>query len=116
MNDHEYEQFLRACMAECPDLVSASVAARNCLLYEADPGPADLQATFLSASPLVPRCQAWQLSYAMGLLDECGGDAARVRAARTACTSLCVRCPCRDGRRGRVELSRRPTCATRRCG
>lgn len=55
---------------------------------------------------LIPRSEAWQLTYAMGLLEEYFGDTGRLAAARDGCASLCVRCPYRDGRWGRVELSR----------
>ena len=106
MNDADYEEFLLRCAEECPDLGNAILAARNCLLCEADAGPDSMQATSLSTSLSIPRSEAWQLSYAMGLLENCGSDAARLTATRTACTSLCVRSPYREGRWGRIELSR----------
>lgn len=80
MNNDDYEQFRQTCMADCPDVAPAVLDARNCLLYEADSEPAKLQATFLPASLSIPCSEAWQLSYAMVLLDECGGDAVRLGA------------------------------------
>ena len=102
----DYETFRQAHIKECHDTVSAVGGARNCLLYENDPGPDKLQVGYLSMPLLLPRSEAWQLTYAMGLLEDCRGDIDRLAAARVGCTSLCVRCPYRDGRWGRVELSR----------
>jgi hypothetical protein len=63
-----YEEFRQACMEECPDLVRATSCAANCLLYENDPGPAELQVGCMPRSFRIPRSEAWQLTYAMNLL------------------------------------------------
>jgi hypothetical protein len=102
----DYETFCQAHIKKYPDALSAVGRARNCLLYENDPGEDELQVGYLSMPLLIPRSEAWQLTYAMGLLKDCHGDTSRLAAARVGCTSLCVRCPYRDGRWGRVELSR----------
>jgi len=102
----DYKTFRQAHIKKYPDAVNAVGCARNCLLYENDSGPDELQVGYLSMPLLIPRSEAWQLTYAMGLLKDCRGDTGRLAAARVGCTSLCVRCPYRDGRWGRVELSR----------
>lgn len=105
MEHSEYESFLQACIEACPDALKAVGLARNCLLYENDPGP-DRLLLNLPESLRISRSEAWQLTYTMSLHKDCEGDTARLTAARAACTSMCVRCPFRDGRWGRVELSR----------
>jgi hypothetical protein len=105
VTDSEYETFRQACIKACPDAAQAASLAANCLLYENDPGPDKLQAN-LPGSLRIPRSESWQLSYAMNLLKHCEGDTRRLAAARSACTSMCVRSTFRNGGWGRVELSR----------
>jgi len=55
MDQNSSEDYRRAVLDECPDVNNAALCARNCLLYEADRGPAELQVGYLGASLLIPR-------------------------------------------------------------
>lgn len=67
------------------DAFTARLCARNCLLYENDPGP-ELLNVGTRLKPLeIPRSEAWQLSYSMHVLRDLDGDHARLIAARQVC-------------------------------
>jgi hypothetical protein len=88
------------------DAGAALLLARNCLLYEKDSGPAELNVGTPKVAFRIPRSEAWQLSYAMHLVNDLDGDAARIAAARAECTSRCVRTDLREGAAGRRAWSR----------
>lgn len=58
--------------------------AANCLLYEADPGPAVLNVASAAEPVWMDRAAAWQDSYARYLLENLDADTDRLRAAHTA--------------------------------
>ena len=69
------------------DLADARLAwslAANCLLYEADPGPAVLNVASAAEPVWMDRAAAWQDSYARYLLEYLDADVGRLRAAHTA--------------------------------
>jgi len=63
------------------DAFQAWIYASNCLLYEADTGPALLNVGTADEPRLIPRDQAWQHAYALHVLVACDGDHARLQAA-----------------------------------
>jgi hypothetical protein len=67
------------------DALGAWSAALNCLLYEKDPGPEQLNVGTQNKPMMVPRDQAWQQSYATFVLARFGGDHARLKAAARQC-------------------------------
>ena len=54
--------------------------AANCLLYEEDPGPAEVNVASDAEPRMVPRREAWRDYYARYLLNELDADLARVGA------------------------------------
>jgi hypothetical protein len=80
--------------------------ARNCLLYEKDDGPAELNVATPGHPVRIPRSEAWQLSYALHLLTGLGAEAGRLAAVRAECTSRCVRTDQHKGAVGRRAWSR----------
>ncbi|GGK81887.1 hypothetical protein Sme01_62660 [Sphaerisporangium melleum] len=73
------------------DAFQAWVYARNCLLYENDPGPAELNVGTAQEPHLVPRSLAWQQGYAMNVLVKCDGDHTRLLAAARECQAEAIR-------------------------
>jgi hypothetical protein len=67
------------------DRLDAWSYAWNCLLHEADNGPAELNVGSEQEPRLVPRSEAWQHAYAMHLLVSCDGDHARLTATAERC-------------------------------
>ena len=67
------------------DRLNAWSYASNCLLYEADPGPALLDVGSESEPRLVPRSEAWQHTYAQQVLVKLDGDHARLTATAERC-------------------------------
>ncbi|WP_197038648.1 hypothetical protein [Herbidospora cretacea] len=67
------------------DAFQAWIYARNCLLYENDPGPAELNVGTAQEPHYVPRSLAWQQGYAMNVLVDFDGDHARLLAAAGEC-------------------------------
>jgi hypothetical protein len=67
------------------DVTEAWSKAANCLLYEADPGPAMLNVGTADEPRMVPRSEAWQHAYAQRVLLACDGDDARLLAAARQC-------------------------------
>ena len=65
--------------------LQAWVYARNCLLYENDPGPWELNVGTHDKPVMIPREQAWQDAYAMNVLVHCDGQYARLKAAAGKC-------------------------------
>ena len=63
------------------DVVTAWSCAANCLLYEDDPGPAQLNIGSATEPVWVSRAQAWQDAYAHCLLEALDADLARIQAA-----------------------------------
>lgn len=63
------------------DALQAWSLALNCLLYEKDPGPEQLNVGTERHPMMVPRDQAWQQAYAMYALVRFDGDHARIKAA-----------------------------------
>lgn len=63
------------------DVVQAWSLGANCLLYEADRGPEQLNVGTARHPMMVPRDQAWQQAYAMFALVSLDGDHARLKAA-----------------------------------
>lgn len=67
------------------DAFQAWIYASNCLLYENDPGPAELNTGTADEPRMVPRAQAWQHAYALHVLVQCEADHARLTAAGRQC-------------------------------
>lgn len=67
------------------DAFQAWIYASNCLLYENDPGPAELNTGTAEEPRMVPRAQAWQHAYALHVLVQCEADHARLTAAARKC-------------------------------
>lgn len=67
------------------DALEAWSAAMNCLLYEKDPGPEQLNVGTRDKPMMVPRDQAWQQSYATFVLTRFNGDHSRLKAAARQC-------------------------------
>jgi hypothetical protein len=67
------------------DAFQAWIYASNCLLYENDPGPAELNTGTADEPRMVPRAQAWQHAYALHVLVQCEADHARLAAAGRQC-------------------------------
>jgi len=67
------------------DASHAWLLATNCLLYEADPGPAQLNIGSDTEPAWVSRSDAWRDAYAHQLLEYTAGDHARLLAAAEAC-------------------------------
>ncbi|HLQ53035.1 MAG TPA: hypothetical protein VK162_02055 [Streptosporangiaceae bacterium] len=67
------------------DAAQAFLCARNCLLYEADPGPALVNVGSSDEPRMIPRDQAWQHAYALHVVVACAGDHARLTAAARQC-------------------------------
>jgi hypothetical protein len=67
------------------DVLQARLNARNCLLYENDPGPAELNVGTASEPRMLPRSEAWQHAYALYLLVDLDADHARLTAAASKC-------------------------------
>jgi hypothetical protein len=67
------------------DALQAYICARNCLLYESDPGPERLNVGTELHPLYIPRSEAWQESYAMHVVRDCDGDHGRLLAARQEC-------------------------------
>jgi hypothetical protein len=63
------------------DAGTAWWCAANCLLYEEDPGPAQLNVGSTTEPVWVDRSQAWQDAYTHCLLEAVDADLARTRAA-----------------------------------
>jgi hypothetical protein len=55
------------------------MVASNCLLYEGDPSPAELNVGSADGPRMVPRSEAWQHGYALNVLVDCDVDHARCR-------------------------------------
>lgn len=67
------------------DAFMAWTYALNCLLYENDPGPAEVNTRTADEPRVVPRSQAWQHAYALLVLVHCEADYARLTAAARQC-------------------------------
>jgi hypothetical protein len=67
------------------DAFQAWINARNCLLYEKDPGPDRLNVGTTQEPRMVPRAEAWQHGYALRVLVQCNGDHSRLAAAARQC-------------------------------
>lgn len=67
------------------DAFMAWTYALNCLLYENDPGPAELNTGTGNEPRMVPRSQVWQHTYALLVLVHCEADHARLTAATRQC-------------------------------
>jgi hypothetical protein len=67
------------------DRLNAWSYAWNCLLYENDPGPAQLNVGTDREPRLVPRSEAWQHAYAMQVLVSCDGDHSRLTTTAERC-------------------------------
>ena len=67
------------------DAFKAWTYALNCLLYENDPGPAELNTGTADEPRVVPRYHAWQHLYALLVLIHCEADHARLMAAARQC-------------------------------
>ncbi|MFY9929221.1 MAG: hypothetical protein WAK82_14550 [Streptosporangiaceae bacterium] len=98
------------------DAFQAWIYASNCLLYENDPGPAELNTGTADEPRMVPRAQAWQHAYALDVLVQCEADHARLTAASHQCrASMPMQRPGSE----RSALANGPglrTCSTRRHG
>ncbi len=84
----------------------ALLCARNCLLYENDPGPAMTNIGTPDTPVMVPRSEAWQGTYAMRLLVDCDGDLGRLLAAGRWCREELARRGYAAGSEGHEDLSR----------
>jgi hypothetical protein len=73
------------------DAFQAWIYASNCLLYENDPGPAELNVGTAAEPHFVPRSVAWQQGYAMNVLVDCDGGHARLLAAARECEAEAAR-------------------------
>jgi hypothetical protein len=69
------------------DASQAWLAARNCLPNEGADGPALLNVGTPLRPLKIPRSEAWQESYFMILMKNCGADHARLLAAREVCAA-----------------------------
>ncbi|MFC5833152.1 hypothetical protein [Nonomuraea insulae] len=67
------------------DAFQAWIYASNCLLYENDPGPAELNVGSAGEPRMIPRAEAWQHGYALNVVVDCAGDHARLLAAAQHC-------------------------------
>jgi hypothetical protein len=67
------------------DAFQAWTYALNCLLYENDPGPAELNAGTADEPRMIPRAQAYQHVYALLVLVRCEADHARLTATARQC-------------------------------
>lgn len=67
------------------DVHQAWVLASNCAIYEADPGPAQVNIGTAEKPVTVSWAESWRISYARQLLTELDVDAARINAAGAGC-------------------------------
>lgn len=82
------------------------IYASNCLLYENDPGPAELNTGTAEEPRMVPRAQAWQHAYALHVLIQCEADHARLTAAARQCRASMADATARLGAQRAGEWSR----------
>ena len=88
------------------DAFQAWIYASNCLLYENDPGPAELNTGTAEEPRMVPRAQAWQHAYALNVLVQCEADHARLTAAARQCRAGIADTAARLGAQRACEWSR----------
>lgn len=67
------------------DAFLAWTHALNCLLYENDPGPRELNTGTADEPGMIPCTQAYQHAYALLVLVECEADHARLTGAARQC-------------------------------
>ena len=88
------------------DAFQAWIYASNCLLYENDPGPAELNTGTTDEPRMVPRAQAWQHAYALNVIVQCEADHARLTAAASQCRASIADAAARLGAQRACEWSR----------
>ena len=88
------------------DAFQAWIYASNCLLYENDPGPSELNMGTADEPRMVPRAQAWQHAYALHVLVQCEADHARLTAAARQCRASMADAAARLGAERTCEWSR----------
>jgi hypothetical protein len=88
------------------DAFMAWTYALNCLLYENDPGPTEVNTGTADEPRMVPRSHAWQHVYALLVLVHCEADYARLAAAARQCRAEIADSEAPLGKERVTELSR----------